>query len=836
MTIGYPGSVHNHTDYSNIKFRDSINRIETIVDYAIELGHEVIAITEHDALSNAVKAEKYYKKVKKNNPNFKLILGNEIYLCRDGLDGQNFIKGEDKYFHFILLAKDLEGHQQIRELSTRAWKRSYIAGKQRRVPTYYQDLIEIIGTNPGHVIGSTACLGGFLATKILQWSENPDNEFYSKIISWIENMKNLFGFDNFYLELQPSAQKEQIIVNKELIKLANLTNTPYIITTDSHYLKKEDANIHKAFLQAQETEREVDSFYSTTYLMGTNELESYLDYLTKDELNRAYNSILKIKNSCEDYTLAKPLKIPSMKWRPLKIDKVPNKYVEAMPYMDTFIKSKYPEDNYLALMVAQKFEDCPELCSKKMFDEVNDNLRITWVSSEVNNARWSAYFLNLQHILDVCWEAGTLIGPGRGSGVGFVLLYILDIIQINAVEETTKLYSWRFLNPDRVSVLDIDTDIEGSRRATVLKALKDYYGEDYVANVGTFRTEKSKQAIQTAARGLGIDVDVALYISSLIPVDRGAARTLSQCYYGDKENDFAPVPLFVQQMNEYPDLWEVAKHIEGLVCGSGEHAGGIIFTDEPLTNSTALMRVANDDLVTQYDLHDAEDCSLIKIDLLSVECLDKIHTCLELLVEYNYIEKKPTLKETYETYLGIYNLERNNPEMWNMVWNHEILSLFQMEQQSGVQGIALTKPKSIDDLAVLNSVIRLMAQEKGGEQPLNKYARFKKDINLWYDEMRKYGLTAEEQDILKPIVESSYGICESQEKFMSLVQLPECGGFSLGWADALRKAIAKKNPAAYDQLTVEYFDNMRKKGLSENLCNYVWNVLVATSRGYGFRI
>ena len=454
MTIGYPGSVHNHTDYSNIKFRDSINRIETIVDYAIELGHEVIAITEHDALSNAVKAEKYYKKVKKNNPNFKLILGNEIYLCRDGLDGQNFIKGEDKYFHFILLAKDLEGHQQIRELSTRAWKRSYIAGKQRRVPTYYQDLIEIIGANPGHIIGSTACLGGFLATKILQWSENPDNEFYSKIINWIESMKNLFGFNNFYLELQPSAQKEQIIVNKELIKLANLTNTPYIITTDSHYLKKEDANIHKAFLQAQETEREVDSFYSTTYLMGTDELESYLDYLTENELNNAYNSILKIKNSCEDYTLAKPLKIPSMKWRPLKIDKVPNKYIEAMPYMDTFIKSKYPEDNYLALMVAQKFEDCPELCSKKMFDEVNDNLRITWVSSEVNNARWSAYFLNLQHILDVCWEAGTLIGPGRGSGVGFVLLYILDIIQINAVEETTKLYSWRFLNPDRVSVLD----------------------------------------------------------------------------------------------------------------------------------------------------------------------------------------------------------------------------------------------------------------------------------------------------------------------------------------------------------------------------------------------
>ena len=227
---------------------------------------------------------------------------------------------------------------------------------------------------------------------------------------------------------------------------------------------------------------------------------------------------------------------------------------------------------------------------------------------------------------------------------------------------------------------------------------------------------------------------------------------------------------------------------------------------------------------------------LIKIDLLSVECLDKIHTCLDLLVEYNYIEPEPTLKETYEKYLGIYTLERKNQDMWKMVWNHEILSLFQMEQQSGIQGIALTKPKDIDDLAVLNSVIRLMAQEKGGEQPLNKYARFKNNINLWYEEMRSYGLTEAEQKILEPIVGQSYGICESQEKFMSLVMIPECGGFPLGWADSLRKAIAKKNPAAYDKLTTEYFENMREKHLSETLCKYVWNVLVATSRGYGFKI
>ena len=390
------------------------------------------------------------------------------------------------------------------------------------------------------------------------------------------------------------------------------------------------------------------------------------------------------------------------------------------------------------------------------------------------------------------------------------------------------------MNPDRVSVLDIDTDIEGGKRAQVLAALRQKYGQNRVSNVVTFGTEGSKSAIQTAARGLGIDNDVSLYISSLIPADRGKIRTLKQCYYGDAEEGFSPIPLFIQQMNQYPELWEVAQKVEGLVCRVGEHAGGVIFVDEEFTNSTGLMKVPNGDTVTQFDLHDCEDASLIKIDLLSVEALDKMHVCLDLLCDQGYIDRYPTLRETYEKYLGIYNLEREAPEMWEMVWNHEIQALFQMEKQSGIQGIALTKPESVDDLAVLNSVIRLMAQEKNAEQPLNKYARFKENIDLWYDEMNRYGLTADEMKLLEPLLKSSYGICESQEKFMSLVQLPECGGLNLGWADRLRKSIAKKNPAEYEQLTKEYFENADKKGLSKDLCNYVWNVLVATSRGYGF--
>ena len=573
--------------------------------------------------------------------------------------------------------------------------------------------------------------------------------------------------------------------------------------------------------------------------MSTEEIESFMrDYLSEYDLDKAYENILKIKDMCMDFSLLKELKIPSLKWRANKflLPEVYKKYIQAMPALKNFMLSDFEGDREMVWSIFNKLESDPRLQTQESYDALNENLEITWKSSEVNKVHWSAYFLNLQKTLDICWEAGTIVGPGRGSGVGFYLLYILDIIQINPLWETTKTFSWRFLNPDRVSVLDIDTDIEGGCRAQVLQKLRQEYGYDRVANVVTFGTEGSKSAIQTAARGLGIDNDISLYIASLIPTDRGKVRTLAQCYYGDAENDFKPIPLFVQQMNEYPELWKVAKKIEGLVCRCGEHAGGVIFVDEPFTKSTALMRIPNDDIVTQFDLHDCEDASLIKIDLLSVECLDKIHTCLNLLVDAGYIEAQASLKETYEKYLGVYNLERKDKKMWDMVRNHEIQSLFQMEKQSGIQGIALTNPESVDDLAVLNSVIRLMAQTKDDEQPLNKYARFKNNISLWYEEMMKYGLTREEQKLLEPVVGSSYGIAESQEKIMTLVQMPELGGFSLGWADSLRKAVAKKQPEAYLKLEEEFFAVTAEKGCSKKLCEYVWKVLIAMSRGYSFNL
>lgn len=826
---GYPGSLHGHTEYSNLRLRDCIIKIEDAMSYAEELGHKVIAFTDHETLSSWVKIEQIAKK----HPDLKILRGNEIYLVRNGLNADNYNKDIDRYYHFILIAKDLVGAKQLMEISTRAWQRSYMARGMRRVPTYYQDLWDIIGKNPGHVIGSTACLGGALPTQILRGTDE------SKLGLWMGQLQDLFGEENFYLEMQPSKQSEQTIVNKKLLEFSKKYNIPYIITTDSHYLKKEDRLVHKAYLNAQNGDREVDDFYATTYMMGTDELESFFPYLSREELDKAYESINEIAENCVDFSLQKSLKIPELKWRelPWQCKNIPNLafYIHQMPTLEKFLHSAYKSDNYLVGAIIAGIQNHRDLQNGEAYAALEDNLQRTWESSEVNKARWSSYFLNLQKIIDECWNAGTIIGPSRGSGGGFLLLYCLDIIQMNTLRETTKTFPWRFLNPKRESVLDIDTDIEGSKRAQVLHHLRQVYGEDRVANVATFRTEKSKSAVLTAARGLGIDVDIAQYIASLIPADRGQLRSLAQCMNGDEENGWAPIKQFQIEMTQnYPELWRVASSIEGLICGSGIHAGGVVFVDEPFTNSTALMRAPDGTICTQFELHDAEAVSLIKMDLLSVEAMDKIHNCIDLLCDAGYVERKNTLRETYESVIGVYNLERNDPAMWDMVLHHKINSLFQMEKQSGINGIALSHPQSVDELAVLNSVIRLMAPEKGAEQPLDMWARYRQNIREWYQEMEKYGLSGEQIEWLSKNNAITNGICESQEGLMSLLQDEKLGGNDLSFADKCRKAIAKKQGKLFEECEKTYFENAKTKGCDMKLVHYVWDVLLRVQRGYSF--
>lgn len=227
--------IHNHTDHSNTRgFLDSTNKVKKLIEYAQECGHNGIAITEHDTISSHMEVENTITALRKEDPDkwndFRIILGNEIYLCnREQIEG----KKEYIFPHFILLAKDAIGHKQIRELSTRAWVENSFSYVNIRTPTYYEDLFEVLDENPGHLIASTACLGGNLARLILKAYEfNPIQPDYSPARKWIGLMKKHFGEGNFFLEMQPSNQEAQIIVNKALVKLSNELSIDYVITTD----------------------------------------------------------------------------------------------------------------------------------------------------------------------------------------------------------------------------------------------------------------------------------------------------------------------------------------------------------------------------------------------------------------------------------------------------------------------------------------------------------------------------------------------------------------------------------------------------------------------------
>lgn len=204
------------------------------------------------------------------------------------------------------------------------------------------------------------------------------------------------------------------------------------------------------------------------------------------------------------------------------------------------------------------------------------------------------------------------------------------------------------------------------------------------------------------------------------------------------------------------------------------------------------MRTSNDDIVTQYDLHTAEKCGLIKIDLLSIEALDRMRATLDLLVDYKFIDaENKTLKQVYEETIGIYNIDRLNPEMWDMAKDHKINNLFQMEKESGVKGLAVAKPNTVEELASLNSIMRLMTPEKGAKQPLEIYAERKENPEIWEKEMIEYGLNEKARQWLHKWLDTNYGICDTQELLMSMLQDEEIGGHSLLFADKVRKSIAK---------------------------------------------
>lgn len=451
---------HNHTEYSNAScgFPDVINRVPDLIQRAYDLGLEGITISEHESLSSHIQALKYYNNMTKERP-FTLALGNEIYLLDEQKDIDNRDNnGKTPYYHFILTALDTEGHKQLRQLSDRAWRRAYKQFIYRR-PTYYSDLEEIIKPNQGHVIGSTACLGSRLDKLLL---EQDEDEPWSDPIEEVYRLIDIFGKDNLYLEIQPSKEigSDQSIVNERMWRLSEAVDLLIIPTTDSHYLRKEDAEIHRVYLNSQEGEREVDDFYATAYLMDEEELRSYLEH---DFTTKQIDQMLEW--SCE---LGQKIKGYDIFHKPI-IPQIPRQYLPDFTIKHTFNRyyNQYPNFGFYAS------EDIP-LHERYFFSQIENALETKIVADKVKNKvlenyiarldeEWKelkiiseeldtsmpSYYSTMSKIIDLIWEAGSLAMPARGSAAGFLTCYLLEVTQIDPVPLGDYMPSWRHLNHER---------------------------------------------------------------------------------------------------------------------------------------------------------------------------------------------------------------------------------------------------------------------------------------------------------------------------------------------------------------------------------------------------
>ena len=570
------------------------------------------------------------KKEEKIPLNFKCALGNEIYL----VDKRG---PKQKYWHFILIAKNTTGHRALRELSSNSWLNSYSDRGLERVPTLEQELAAIVRKYPNSLIATSACLGSKLDGLVLDLINAENKNEFDEILNikieidnFITFCKNLFGED-FYIEIAPGVSKEQQLFNKRIKPIASFYNIKMVIGTDAHYLRASDRSIHKSFLNSKDGEREVDSFYHDAHLMSDEEaFENLKDIFSYEEFLELCENSNEIYSKIEEYQLFHNPIIPEVKVNPAYIE-IPEQLKDYDVLTSLLTSSNEQEREWV--------NNCwDSLVEKNIVDKTHiERLEleadiIRTISDKLGNCLF-AYFNTFKHYIDLFWNCGSVVGPGRGSAGSFLSNYLLGITQLDPIEWNFPYF--RFLNKERAELPDIDIDLAPSKRPAILREIRKERGMLNVVQVATFGTTSAKAAITTACRGYrdddnpdGIDVDIATYLSSLVPIERGISWSLTECFYGNEEKNRKPIKELINQVEQYPGLKEIAFGIEDLVVRRGQHASGVILYNNSPYDTTALMRSPNGDITTQFDLHKSESLGDVKFDFLVTDICDKISITL----------------------------------------------------------------------------------------------------------------------------------------------------------------------------------------------------------------
>ena len=446
-----------------------------------------------------------------------------------------------------------------------------------------------------------------------------------------------------------------------------------------------------------------------------------------------------------------------------------------------------------------------------------------------------AYFNTFKHYIDLFWECGSIVGPGRGSATGFLSNYLLGITQLDPVR--WGLPYWRFLNRERAELPDIDIDLAPSKRPAIFEAIRKERGELGLVQVATFGTEGTKSAILTACRGYrsedypdGIDVDLAQYMSSLVPQERGFLWSINDVVYGNEEKNRKPVTAFIREVNNYPGLLDIIERIEGLINKRSSHASGVILYNDDPFETASFMRTPGGDLITSYDLHLAEAAGDTKYDFLVTEISDKIIKCFELLQKDNVVEKDFTIRQLYNKYIHPEIIDTTDKKLWEHLAAGDVLDVFQFSTGVGLAIAKKLKPQNPMEMTAANAMMRLMS-EKDKESQQDRYIRIQKQgLHIFDKEMDKAGFTSEQKQLMHKHCDQYWGCCALQEQMMEL--LMDVAGFTLGEANNARKIVGKKLMNKIPELRSQVYSRFE----DERVANYFWENAIAPQLGYAFSL
>lgn len=678
--------IHTHSEFSNIKGYDALNKIKAIPQLVYDKGSTAAFITDHDHLGGAVRFLEAVEEVRKKDLNFKGVIGNEIYLTRDGLNKDTWERGE-KLSHLILLAKNRKGWEVLNELSSHAWGNSFTSSLLR-TPTYKSFFEKtMLEKGKGNIIITTACLGGPLGHKILEFHKTRDEALKQEIFAMIQWFKSLTAEGDFYLEVQPALYPEQKNYNAWLVAFAKATNTPLVVATDAHYEKKEDFDTHNSFLNSQEKYskyRETAAFYQYTYFMDEEEVKANLlqcPNFTQTEVEEAIGNTTAIAEKCEHYSIKSPNYLMETKERTPGWEQWLEQNIERYSAVcQKFYAQPQEINRYFLYDVLTNLEDKIKRGwvddQQRTYDRVDEELSTIMEVSATIQESLGKYFQTMREMMSIIWEI-SLVGPGRGSAGASLVCFLLDITSVNplTVLPDQELPFWRFSHPSRPEMADIDWDSSSSLKEEIIRRLNAWAQDNnhILAKVATYGTLKSKKALQVSAKGLGYETEDILWFSSLVPVERGFPKSLTKCLEEEK--------MFQEAYKSHKEVIDNAIKLEGLIVAMGSHAAAItFFKDGDKYSRCAFVKTPKDEVFsTCFDLEDLDKIqAAIKFDMLQTSAIDSVQTTMMLLVEDGLIEWQGSLKATYDKYFHPSVIDETNPKLWEKIRKQDIIGLFQL--------------------------------------------------------------------------------------------------------------------------------------------------------------